>query len=196
MVKKVSKAKTKAKAKPRSNQSIAGKKRAKELHKTPKLPAGTLTKPPKLGNPTEYKPEFCDMLIAYMAKGFSLEAFCGHINATYSSVYRWLKHPDYGDFRKARKIGEAKQREFWEEVGKSGLMGNIKGFNTTVWIFNMKNRYGWNDKRVEDETKEFDSIVIELPNSKQQQVINMGAKDDDGIDKDIINVTPSKDESK
>ena len=187
MVKKVTKAKTKAK--PRSNQSIAGEKRAKAPHKTPpKLPAGTLTKPTKLGNPTDYKPEFCDMLIKYMAQGFSLEAFCGSINATFSSVYRWLKHPDYGDFRQARKIGESKQREFWEQVGRSGLMGEIKGFNTAVWVFNMKNRYGWNDKRVEDETKEFDSIVIELPNSKQQQVINMGSKTEE-----IINVTP-KDE--
>ena len=190
-IKKAKTTKPKAKDKPKSKVSVAAKEAKKKLFTPPTIPAKDLSVAApkrKYGSPVKYKPEYCDMLIDFMSKGYSVEAFCGHINTTFETMYRWLKHPDYGEFRQAKKIGEGKQREFWEQAGRLGLMGKIKGFNTSVWIFNMKNRYGWNDKRVEEETKEFDSIVIELPNSKQQQIVNMGTKTDD-----IINVTPKDD---
>jgi len=171
----------------KSKVSIAATKAKKKMFEPPVLPDKdkSVAVPRKYGATASYKPEYCDMLIDFMSKGYSLEAFAGHVNTTISSVYRWLKHPDLGDFREAKNIGEGKQREFWEQVGRLGLMGKIKGFNTSVWIFNMKNRYGWSDKRVDDETKEFESIVIEMPTLNKQQIVNIGPK----------NVTP-KDQEK
>jgi len=175
--------------KAKSKVAVAAKKAKKKMFEPPELPAVENKQPPrKYGAPASYKPEFCDLLIDFMSKGYSVDAFAGHVNTTIHSVYRWLKHPELGDFREAKKIGEAKQREFWEQAGRLGLMGKIKGFNTSVWIFNMKNRYGWSDKRVDDETKEFESIVIEMPSLNKQQIVNIGAKTDEPK-----NVTP-KDE--
>jgi len=44
-------------------------------------------------------------------------------------------------------------RLFWEQVGMDGMMGKIKGFNSKVWSFNFKNRFGWqeNPEQVNDE---------------------------------------------
>jgi hypothetical protein len=182
------KAKPKVKTKTKTKRAVTSKKVKKEMFVPPVLPEKdkSVATQRKYGAPAAYKPEFCDMLINFMSKGYSIEAFAGHVNATVASVYRWLKHPDLGDFREAKSIGEAKQRKFWEQAGRLGLMGKIKGFNTSVWIFNMKNRYGWSDKRVDDETKEFESIVIEMPSLNKQQVVSIGPK----------NVTPKEERGK
>lgn len=59
------------------------------------------------------------------------------------------------------KIAEANQsyRYFWENIGMKGMKGEIPNFNSTVWIFNMKNRFNWTDKR-EDTIKTPDTIKV------------------------------------
>jgi hypothetical protein len=50
-------------------------------------------------------------------------------------------HPE---FLEARKKGESACRRWWETQGKIGM--HMKVFNSTVWIFNMKNRFKWADR--------------------------------------------------
>ena len=38
-------------------------------------------------------------------------------------------------------------RVWWERHGRKMTTGEADG-NATVWIFNMKNRFGWNDKHL------------------------------------------------
>jgi hypothetical protein len=92
-----------------------------------------------------YKPEYCEMLIDHMAQGLSFESFCGSINIVKRTGYTWVKeHPDFAE---AKDIGFEKNREFWEKVGIEGLWGDKDSrFNSTVWVFNMKNRHGWRDR--------------------------------------------------
>ena len=100
----------------------------------------------KMGRPRrEFLPEYCDMLIEDLKKGYSFEAFGGLIGASKETLYKWLEENE--DFANAKKQGEAYCRRWWENKGKEGLE-TPKGvtFNSAVWIFNMKNRFGWRDQ--------------------------------------------------
>ena len=133
MAKKPTKPTKKTKAK--SKVSVAATKAKKKLFTPPTIPAKDLSVAApkrKYGSPVKYKPEYCDMLIDFMSKGYSVEAFCGHINTTFETMYRWLKHPDYGEFRQAKKIGEGKRK-----VGK--LMVDVERIkNSSEYISNLK----------------------------------------------------------
>jgi len=100
-----------------------------------------------VGRPTKYKgEETCNALIEHMARGLSYESFGAVINVNRSNIYEWeKKHPE---FRDAKKEAFEKNRLFWESVGVEGTLGNIKNFNATMWIFNMKNRFPneWKDR--------------------------------------------------
>jgi hypothetical protein len=98
------------------------------------------------GRPTKYKPEYCDKLILYMAKGGVFEAFGATLDPLVSKVtlYDWCKaHPD---FLNAKKIGTACSYNHYVNLGKEGLEGRIPGFNSTVWVFFMKNLFAWKDR--------------------------------------------------
>jgi len=110
-----------------------------------------------VGRPTLYKPEYCKELLIHMQKGLSFEAFAGKIGVCRQTLYTWAeKHPEFID---AKKIATEMSRLFWEEAVIERLH-DAQGFNTTAWIFNMKNRFGWRDK-VEQEIKATGTIKIE-----------------------------------
>lgn len=92
-----------------------------------------------------FLPEYCDKLVEVMGKGFSFEAFCGSIDISRKLGYLWLKaHPEFAE---AKEIAGEANRYFWEREGIVGLQGNKDGhLNSSVWIFNMKNRHGWRDR--------------------------------------------------
>ena len=98
----------------------------------------------KMGRPTKYRESFCEDLKEHMAGGLSFECFGPAIGVAQSSVENWIKVHE--KFLGAKKEGFALSRDFYEKVGRQGMLGKIPGFNTTVWIFNMKNRFMWRDK--------------------------------------------------
>lgn len=90
------------------------------------------------------------MLVAHMAEGRSFESFSaviykhtkGAVRAPRRSLYDWVhKHEE---FRQAKELGEALSFEWWENLGRDNM--TEKFFNTSVYIFNLKNRFGWRDK--------------------------------------------------
>ncbi len=118
------------------------------------------------GRPTDYKPEYCEMLIEHGESGLSFEAFAGVIGTTFKTLYTWAdKHPE---FLQAKKEFEAKSRVFWEKEGIEGLWSTStrnkdgsttsKSLNASVWIFNMKNRHKWRDKIETSEVDSFDDV--------------------------------------
>jgi hypothetical protein len=97
------------------------------------------------GRPTKYHKKYCEQLIAWMTKGLSFEAFAGDLQVSKQTLYTWLKkHPEFVD---AKSIGTGKSNAFWEKIGVAGVTGKLPGFQTSAWIFNMKNRFGWRDKQ-------------------------------------------------
>ena len=111
------------------------------------------------GRPTSYKPEYCAMVIEHMSKGLSFETFGAVANCSKQSLYLWAEtHEEFSD---AKKAGFLKCQLFWEELGLKGLWGSKdSSFNTGVWIFNMKNRFGWRDKIEQEITTKEIKIVI------------------------------------
>lgn len=96
------------------------------------------------GRPTDYKPEYCEMLVEHMKKGFSFESFAAVVDCTRSTIYKWVEtHPEFSD---AQSKGKMHSAMFWENMGINGAMGALDGFNASAWIFNMKNRHNWRDK--------------------------------------------------
>jgi hypothetical protein len=105
----------------------------------------------KLGRPSKYDERFCEYLIEHLSRGLSYETFgaClpdyeeGLGPVAMRTVYEWEKHDT---FLQAKKDGWELCRAFWEKQGNKGLWGG-KSFVSPVWIFNMKNRFGWTDKK-------------------------------------------------
>ena len=60
------------------------------------------------------------------------------------------------------------RRLFWESMGVKGTAGEIKGFNAKSWDFNMKNRFNWADKRIQ-EIKEM-SLRGNLSKEQQKEI--------------------------
>lgn len=84
-------------------------------------------------------------LIDFMAQGYSKEATAAHLGISKDTLYAWNnKHPEFSD---AIKEGEQQSRLWWEKIGMGGMVGKVPGFNASTWIFNMKNRHGWTDKK-------------------------------------------------
>ena len=122
--------------------------------------------------PTKFKPEYCEELIEHMKEGLSFEAFAGKLEVSKQTLYNWCETNI--EFQEAKEIATEQSRLFWEQQGKDGLYkitettededGNevttTKIMNPTIWIFNMKNRFGWRDKQPgeEDKTIHFDDI--------------------------------------
>jgi transposase len=96
------------------------------------------------GRPTDFKEEYCDMLIEHMSNGYSLKSFGGLIGVCEKTLHNWKK--DYPQFLQSLNIATGKNAMFWEDLGIRGVRGQIEGFSASTWIFNMKNRHGWTDK--------------------------------------------------
>lgn len=123
-----------------------------------------------MGRPTIYKSEYCLELIKHMADGFSFEAFGAIAHCCKDTLYEWLKkHPEFAD---AKRLAESYGRYFWEKAGQDGMTcTDGERFNATVWVFNMKNRFGWRDSKdvdikVEDKStsqgkRELDRLIEE-----------------------------------
>ena len=81
------------------------------------------------------------LLIEHMREGNSFISFCARHSIPRRTAYNWLeKHPE---FKEAKEIGDKEAQSWWEDLGRTLA---LKG-NSAVYIFNMKNRFGWTDKR-------------------------------------------------
>ena len=102
----------------------------------------------RAGQPTKYKPEYCQALIEHMSQGYSFESFAAVPRVDRDTVYEWVnKHPEFSD---AKKLGTSLGLKFWENLGLKAVHGEIPGFIPAVYIFSMKNRFGWTDKTPEE----------------------------------------------
>lgn len=127
----------------------------------------------KGGRPTEYKPEYCDVVIEKMAKGWSKTACAGFIGISRQTLYDWEKAN--AEFLDAIQIGESLSRVFWEGLSISHFTGipsdaelkywdelcqrypdpedrpelRAKEFSAHNWKFNMMNRFPdeWRDRK-------------------------------------------------
>lgn len=114
---------------------------------TPNTPSTSTTPSTRpVGRPTKYKAEYCEDLINHMKRGLSFESFAGAVSVCIETIYTWIR--EYPEFLEAKQIGFSKNRYYWESLGVAGTAGKIDRFNSTAFIFNMKNRFPreWRDR--------------------------------------------------
>jgi hypothetical protein len=105
-----------------------------------------------MARPTKYKPEYDEMLIEHMSKGLSYECFGAVVDVHIDTLYEWEKvNPSFSE---AKRKAFMKNRFFWEYIGIQHITHVDSKFesspklNSTVYIFNMKNRFPkeWRDR--------------------------------------------------
>lgn len=105
-----------------------------------------------MARPSDYKEEYCEMLIDHMTQGLSFDTFAGVVSVTTKTLYNWLDaHPE---FLHAKEIGHPKRNLFVEKMYLMAATGRqIKDKDGSIlkpsgpmMIYWTKNTLGWSDK--------------------------------------------------
>jgi hypothetical protein len=107
------------------------------------------------------------MLYEHMKEGLSFQSFGGVVGVSIETLYTWEEK--YTEFLDAKKRGKASCLLWWEKLGRAGTAGRISNFNTASWIFNMKNRFEWRDKKDIDLKANMQGNVVILPDNKRDK---------------------------
>ena len=99
------------------------------------------------GRPSDYKPEYCELVCEELAKGYSLGGFAGLIGVARSTINDWINR--YPDFAEACARASGNRQRHWEgkaiEVGETGG----KGSQGQMVIFALTNvgREDWKNRQ-------------------------------------------------
>lgn len=100
------------------------------------------------GRNSAYDPDYCDQIIDFMADGYSVTAFAGHVRVSRQTVYNWAdQHPEFLDALETAKAAAA----LWWENRLRDSAEKGEG-NATAAIFGLKNRAAedWRDRQEMD----------------------------------------------
>lgn len=115
----------------------------------------------KMGRPTKYRPEMCNVVIEIMSDGGSLAEVAAEIDVCEETIQSWKKEGGdqfIYDFSVAVKTGIRKSKAWWEKHGRKHLEN--KEFNSTLWYMNMKNRFKWSDRQEIDQKVEVNDTSL------------------------------------
>lgn len=98
-----------------------------------------------MARPSDYLPEYCQMLLEHMSEGFSYETFAAKIDTCRQTLYNWEK--EYPEFLDTKRIAIEKCQLWWEKRGMD-LYSSKEGPNlqASLWMFQMKARFRWKDQ--------------------------------------------------
>lgn len=148
----------------------------------------TPTKPlnPRPGQPTKYRPEFCQKLIEHCAKGFSFESFGWTIGVSRDAVFEWAKiHPEFSD---AKSMALDANLYWFETQGQKGMWVDKEGpaLNNPIWSISMKNRHGWRDNKniemrakITDESEAAREKIRKMPTAELKKLVKSNILEED-----------------
>lgn len=117
--------------------------RSKDITTSKKKKKKTAEVKNPVGRPTDYKPEYCELLIAWMKKPRSYESFGSQVGVCRETLYDWeKKHPQ---FLHAKRQGRLALQASCEALLIAQSTGQIKGGSTSSLIFFMKNTTTFRD---------------------------------------------------
>lgn len=101
------------------------------------------------GRPTDYRPEYCEAVIEFGARGKSMAWMAAELDVSRECIYEWMRvHPEFSDAITRAKL---KSQQWWEDVGQENLLlaPGQGTFNATTWAKNVSNRFreDWSDER-------------------------------------------------
>ena len=98
-----------------------------------------------MATPNKYKKKFAKQLPDMFKNGESVAEVCMELGIPRQTFYYWVNN--YDDFKEAYETGKMYSEAWWTKLGRAGALGKTK-IQPTVWIFNMKNKFGWRDQAV------------------------------------------------
>lgn len=117
-----------------------------------------------VGRPSEYKPEFCNTIIARAREGCSVIERSVDLGINTKTYYEWIKTDgEYykPDFHEAHLLAEQACQAWWESRGRIYLVEDGKDsprLNSQVYRLNMMNRFGWGEN-TRNENKNHNIVI-------------------------------------
>lgn len=126
------------------------------------------------GSPSKYKKKYCKEIEDWMGQGYSADAFAGEIGVSQQTIWNWTK--SHKEFLESMRLGRAKGILFWEKIAVEATLGKRK-VNTSLLIFQLKNRIGWKDKVDVFERDFFDEMVENNEDETENLTNEQGIKE-------------------
>lgn len=102
------------------------------------------------GQPTKYKPEYCQIYIDFCKEGGLVEEFPGHLYELEkvfickATIYNWTKQ--FPEFLDAKRTGDSLASAWFIKHFRAATKGERKNFPSSPFIFLAKNKFGWRDQ--------------------------------------------------
>ena len=96
-----------------------------------------------MGRKTLYKKEYCGLLLDLMREGGSVVRFCADTGICRDTFFEWVRR--YKLFSDTYKKGKELCESYWETKCREAIFEGGGKFNTGLFCFYMKNRFGWKD---------------------------------------------------
>ena len=97
-------------------------------------------------------------MVEIMREGRSQMEVARDLDISYQTFLDYQDvHPE---FLEAVKHGRALSEAWWSDLGRQGATGENPDANATFFIFNMKNRFGWSDRRDVHQTGDVNINVV------------------------------------
>lgn len=119
-------------------------------------------KPAKVGRPTDYDPEFCQVAIEFLDEGKSRIQLCRLLRISKSTMWEWEQK--YPEFSNAIEHGITYSEAVWHDKGEEHLCN--KDFQTRLYELNMMNRFGW--KRKHEEKSNITAEIKEIDKKAEE----------------------------
>ncbi len=105
-----------------------------------------------VGRPSLYKPEYCDSMVAFCRKGYSITAYAGEIGVSRECLTEWGRVHE--EFSVALKRAKAAAARWWEDKGRTVGEGDGGPGAGTMVVFQLKNMAGddFSEKVVNEHT--------------------------------------------
>ena len=125
------------------------------------------------GPPLKFTEDMLKKIIVLMAEGKSKGTVCKEMGINIMTQVAWTD-PDgkyYNPkFAEVIKMGEQLAQSWWEETGRLNI--HNKDFNSTLFMMNMQNRFGWTRRLEGKLTKEEihterKELIVEIKNSDE-----------------------------
>ena len=138
---------------------------------------GRKSKPPGTYDETRYKPEFDALAIELLQEGKSIYAMAADMGVSVDEVGAWRRK--HSSFDQCIKKGLILSQAYWEEIARQNIISPTPGrFNVALWIFNMKNRFGWADRQdINQTTTNENTLKIDLSSLTDDQLDSMEEMD-------------------
>lgn len=104
----------------------------------------------------KYDPEYAKRLPDMFKNGEDVAEVAAALGVSRQAFYDWCKK--YPKFNEAYELGKIYSEAWWSKLGRAGAAGKVE-IQPTVWIFNMKNKFGWRDKPEDEESNQDSSPV-------------------------------------